>query len=258
MQDRVNEDIALIYKWSIANGLTLNVKKTKCMLVTTKTREKIEIKLGNSLIEEVESFKYLGIIIQNNLKFNLYIAELTSKISSAAGVLYALRDFLPGKSLKNLYYSLIYPQLSLHILAWGNSPETVLQPLKVALNRAIRSLSFNRVGERERTTDLYNRHDILNIDKLYKFKICQFMFREHNEQSCMFFNVRDEFRWAHSHDTRRLRPYRLPCNRLELTNAYFLNDALILWARIPESVKNVQTIKSFKSKVRKLIMIGEI
>ena len=93
------------------------------------------------------------------------VADITTKISKAAGVLYALRDYLPENSLRTLYYSIVYPHMSLHILAWGKSPETVLQPLRVALNRVIRSLSPAHFGER--TRDIYNRLDLLNVDQLF-------------------------------------------------------------------------------------------
>jgi hypothetical protein len=254
LQDRVNHDISLIYKWSKANGLTLNIDKTKCMLVTTRSRERIEIKLNNNVVEEVESFEYLGIIIQNNLKFNLYIEALTSTVSKAAGILYSLGNYLPDKSLKLLFYSLVYPKLSLHILAWGKCPKTVLHPLRVALNRVVRCLSSSRY---EHTRDLYHRLDILTIEKLFKFKMCQFMYKEHNEQSCMFFNVREDFGWRNDHDTRHDRPYRFPFNRLQLTSTYFLNHALALWPLIPIEIKNLKLV-SFKAKVRKLIMSDDL
>jgi hypothetical protein len=210
------------------------------MLVTTRTRSKINIKLGNSVVEEVDNFKYLGIILQNNLKFNMYVSELTSRISSAAGVIYSLRNFLPDKSLKKLYYTLVYPHLRIHILAWGLSSDTVLQPLRVALNRVIRSLSFGCHGMS--TRDLYNRHDILNIDKLFKFKICQFMYKEHTEGSCMFFNVREDLSgYIHMALGTLDHNYRHPLNRLRLTETYFLNDALRIWSEIPLEMNNAPT-----------------
>jgi hypothetical protein len=107
------------------------------MLITSIARERLDIKLNGVPIEEVDSFRYLGVIIQNNLKYDKYISELTVNVSRAAGIMYNLKALLPVSSLKNVYYSLVYPQLSLFILVWGKSSNNTVQPLRVALNRVV-------------------------------------------------------------------------------------------------------------------------
>ena len=85
------------------------------------------------------------------------------------------------------------------------------------------------------------------------------MFKENNEQSCMFFDVREDFNWVHSHGTRHVRPYRFTFNRLALTDTYFLNDALDqLWSRVPVVVKTDSTFSSFKVKIRQLILLDRL
>jgi hypothetical protein len=254
LQARVNSDVAAIHKWSRANGLTLNVSKTKCMLITTSNvREKLDIRLNDIPIEEVESFQYLGIIIQNNLKYDQYLSELTTAVSRAAGIMYNLKNILPVSSLKSIYYSIVYPKLSMYILVWGKSSVNTLRPLRVALNKVVRSIIHPRLGEH--TTELYRRLNILTLDQLYKFKSAQFMHKEHNcEQTCMFFDVRNDFEWSHDYGTRQDRPYRLPFNRMQLTERYFLNDALEFWTKIPDELKLPCSKHTFKKKIRNLLL----
>ncbi len=137
------------------------------------------------------SFQYLGVTIENNLKFNLHIKNIASSVSKAAGVLYSLRNFFPEKTLKNIFYSTIYSKVNLHILAWGKSPDTVLQPLRVAINKAVRSISPPVLGES--TGELNVWLNLLNFNQILQMKILQFMYKEHHRQSSMFFYVRNDF-----------------------------------------------------------------
>ena len=211
------------------------------MLITSIARERLDIKLNGVPIEEVDSFRYLGVIIQNNLKYDKYISELTVNVSRAAGIMYNLKALLPVSSLKNVYYSLVYPQLSLFILVWGKSSNNTVQPLRVyiALNRVVRSISPPKLGEH--TSEIYRRLNILTLDQLYKFKMAQFMYKEMNcEESCMFFDVKGDFDWLHDYDT--------------LTEWYFLNDALEFWVKIPDELKLPLSKDTFKKNIRNLLL----
>jgi hypothetical protein len=45
-------------------------------------------------------------------------------------------------TLLNLYYSIVYSYINLHILAWGGSVKEALKHIKVAQNNVIRNLSL--------------------------------------------------------------------------------------------------------------------
>lgn len=46
-----------------------------------------KIKYNNEVIENVSEFKYLGVILDNKMKHQNHIYQLTKKISTIAGVL---------------------------------------------------------------------------------------------------------------------------------------------------------------------------
>ena len=62
----LNDDLARAHEWLNANKLTLNVKKTKCMLFGTAQRLRLvttplHVEIGGSPLDQVEAFKYLGL-----------------------------------------------------------------------------------------------------------------------------------------------------------------------------------------------------
>lgn len=60
-----------------------------------------------------------GIYLENNLKWNLHIGSLCRKLNSSHYYINSKRTLLPFKSLKSLYYVLVY-SLLYNISLWGN------------------------------------------------------------------------------------------------------------------------------------------
>ena len=92
LQVRMNSDLSKIPTWLKVNKLTLNVKKTKCML--TGSRPKLEllsdnftVKVNNIHIERVTVYKSLGVSIHENLLWKTQIDEISKNISAGLFVL---------------------------------------------------------------------------------------------------------------------------------------------------------------------------
>lgn len=70
--EKANNDLAQLFKWLCANKLMLNTNKSKFMLMNTKPGDinnDCQIRVNGEAIERVDSIKYLGVIIDENLKF---------------------------------------------------------------------------------------------------------------------------------------------------------------------------------------------
>ena len=85
------------------NKLTLNVKKTKTMRYcrSTKTEERpLKYFLNDTQIEDVECFKYLGILFDCKWNFPQHNNKAKNKILQLCGVFFQLKKFLTGRQLK--------------------------------------------------------------------------------------------------------------------------------------------------------------
>ena len=152
-----------------ANKLSVNFKKTHYMTVSSPQKaNKLKLNLHN--IEEKNYIKYLGIYIDKNLNWAPHIQHINSKISKNLGILFRLRHFLTLNTLKQIYYSLIYPYLHYGIMSWGNTYPSRLTQVQTKQNKCIRCIFFSH--NRESSAPYLKLLDIFNIEltKSHKMK----------------------------------------------------------------------------------------
>ena len=82
---KVNNDLTRIRDWLLANKLSLNVTKTEYIFLTTTFKlsnlvRDFPIKIGNNHVKQVQATKYLGIHLNENLKWNEHVDKLCSKV----------------------------------------------------------------------------------------------------------------------------------------------------------------------------------
>ena len=111
----------------------------------------------------------VGIYIDKNLNWAPHIQHINSKISiKNLGILFRLCDFLTLNTLKQIYYSLIYPYLHYGIMSWGNTYPSRLTKVQTKQNKCIRCKFFSH--NRETSAHYLKLLDLLNIDSI-KLKI---------------------------------------------------------------------------------------
>ena len=85
LQSKLNADLAAITSWLHDNKLTLNVTKSKLMVIGGRNKlsqfNDIALVANNHQLENVTKFKYLGVIINQHLSCHDHIEQLQSKIA---------------------------------------------------------------------------------------------------------------------------------------------------------------------------------
>ena len=75
------------------------------------------------MLEEVVSFKYLGVFIDKLLNFDLHIEHIGKKLAKFNGMLFPARKFFSKTFLLQMYNSYVKPMISYGILAYGSAKE---------------------------------------------------------------------------------------------------------------------------------------
>ena len=120
-ENKINLLVKGLENWVIANGLSLNLKKTKYMIFSCGNNINLpfEPKIFKSVIEREKSARFIGVIIDKNLTWREHILAVKSKISRYVGILYKFKKILPLSVRKNIYYGLVHSHINYCSLVWG-------------------------------------------------------------------------------------------------------------------------------------------
>ena len=208
---------------------------------------------------EVHHTKFLGVIIDNKLKWKEHIDYISKKIANGIGVIVKARKIFDKVTLLSLHNSLILPYLSYCIHIWGNAYQTHLQKLHVLQNKIIRIIAG--VPRRTSSDPLYYEFNILKINKLYMYAVDFCMHKYENDMLLelfkdMFVKVTD----VHDHDTRIATTNQLynPIYGTARGQKSFKYVGVRTWNYILQNIHTRCPIGSFKSSLRKLCMVCPI
>ena len=211
--EEITEELDKINRWIRANKLTINVGKTKAMFFHTKHKRinRPDIYLNDALIETVDEFNYLGILLDKHLSWKPQQIAVTKKISQVTGILAKLKNFLPIHILKTIYTSLIASHLNYCILAWGAETAMVAKAQK----KAIRIISNAKINAH--TEPLFKKHNLLKAEDICKLQELKFFFRLMNNSLPHYFQHNYIFFHAdaHNYPTRSRHAITLPRFRHE-------------------------------------------
>ena len=207
----INRELRKLDTWLIVNRLSLNIAKTKFLVFhpdNKPMKQMITLKIHKKAISESEYIKYLDIMVDSTLSWNIHIDKISKTISRATGLLYKIRPFVNNKTLKMLYYSLVYPHLNYVTEVWGSADPIHLTRIFILQKRIVRMLTHNEVRQNDysflASNPLFLKLEILKIQDLFcKVKIGKFIYKCLNKNTPI--NFRDWFLLTsqiHNYNTR--------------------------------------------------------
>ena len=121
LQKEINIDLKCLYKWLLANKISLNCSKTE-IIFFKKPGQKINfdfnIKMNGLKLHSKESIKYLGIFLNSDLSGKKQCSILTEKLVRSNGMLAKARHFMRKRELLSLYYAIFASHLSYACQVW--------------------------------------------------------------------------------------------------------------------------------------------
>ena len=242
-------------EWMNVNKLSLNVKKTKYMLFCIKNPhiEGGNILLNGEIIDKVNHFKFLGVIIDSHLSWMDHVQHIRKKISKGIGILYKTKDYLKSDTLLTLYYSFVYPYLIYCIEVWGATTKGNLISLLKTQKRVVRMIKS--VPIRTESAPLFSELKMLSVFKIYMLKLAVLMFKYHHGQvtktiDYLFTKVSS----VHDRDTRQSSQYYVPFSRKEIVRKSFRYRAAKIWNKLYGILDIRCSITSFKYHLKSYLL----
>lgn len=152
---RVNEAVNKIRLWLSNNGLQLANQKTEVVLVSSRKEvESISLSVGGCDIPSQPSLRYLGVQIDNRLRFDEHLRIVSSKAAGAANALARIMPNIggPAESRRRLLSGVVGSMMLYAAPVWSSATtvESYLRPMKSAYRRcalrvarAFRTVSYD-------------------------------------------------------------------------------------------------------------------
>ena len=137
------------------------------------------MKINGKPIEKCTSYKYLGIVIDDKLKWDKHINYICKKVSKACGALAKVRHYASFDLLKEIYYALLYPYVRYGISTWGNATQSTLSPLITLNHRAARIMTFAPFGRID-INPVLNYLDILDVSDISFLESAKLFYKTKN------------------------------------------------------------------------------
>ena len=241
--------------WFLANKLSLSLDKTCFTVFPASKSEDITISLGLNTLQRVHSCKYLGVIIDAELKWTEHIQYVFSKLIKYVGIFYKLRTKLPVYCLKSLYFAFVHPHLLYGIELYGNACSTHLEKLAKLNNKILRVLQAADI--RTHVTELYAKFFTLPVNELYKLQMATVMHKFYHHIEILpgvFHNYFTRNSEVHRYSTRQQSDLHVCRVNSALGQRSLKIRGCSIWNGLPTSLKEPCSVKCFRSKLKRYLM----
>ena len=139
LQRTLNTLMPKVADWFVSNQLSLNTDKT-CYQMYTHKRLDVEVSviIDGAEIIRANTVKYLGVFIDEDLKWKTHIAKLQTVLSRNVGIMCKVRYFLSSKHLLLLYNSLFLSHVNYCCFIYSNTYSTNINEVEKLQKRAVR------------------------------------------------------------------------------------------------------------------------
>ena len=232
-------------QWFQCNLLSVNYAKTHFLQFLTKQQKalNIQIVVSNSIISNVNTTKFLGLIIDKDLSWKDHILDLKQKLDRACYAIRATKPFMSQCACKIIYHSYFHSVMSYGIIFWGNSHAS--RDIFKVQKRVIRILSNKTKNDSCRL--LFKQLQILTLPSQYIYSLLSFVVKNRN-----LFTANFEI---HKVYTRTMNNFHLPLVNLSMTQKGVLYSGSRLFNILPIRLKGLSDdIKLFRRELRSFLL----
>ena len=248
LKESMKHDLEILIDWFKANKLTLNLDKTSFVLFRPTGKKidgDISLSVDNINIIRENTVKFLGLYLDEHLKFDAHVKHVCSKLAKNLYMLRNVMHLVPKWALKTLYHSYIHSNFMYGLSIWGPLvAKSNLNRVKVLQKKALRTI--NHAKYNARTYDLCKKSRILLIDELIELELAKISYRyAHSSLPSPVQNLFQANDYNHNYQTRNRNNPRIQLHTSNIFNKSFLRKAPSIWTTLGQDTRNKQNLSSF-------------
>ena len=253
-------EFATVKQWLGENLLTVNLTKTKfmCYTILENTQPNFnQIKMHSfhclknnkincqcqELLHKTKTIKYLGIVIDENIKWDKHIENVNGKIRKLIYRFFQIRNVVPFHILKMLYTALAESLMRYGISIWGGAFMTNIEMLNITQKYLLKVIYKKQ--KRYPTELLLQESQFLTISQLYVKSVMIFYFKHPELKKLISF----------SYDTRSKLNLKLsvPLMTKTTTQRFLTYFGPKFFNLLPSDIRQINNVHLFNKKITLLI-----
>ena len=210
-----------------------------------KNAKNVKISINNEIIQTVPSFKYLGILLDSTLNYNLHISSVITTVIHKTTPLSKVKRYLCDKTVLQIYKSMILPCIDYADVVFANSNVSDIEKLQRLQNRCLKICpGRDRLFNTER---LHKATNVPFLNDRRRAHVRNFMYIRASRKELL--NAR-EIR-TRAHDAPLFNVTIPRCEAFKRSLGYF---GSVEWNELPPATRNINPYLAFKYLQKKTML----
>lgn len=171
LESAINTTLKLVIEWLLRNNLVINLNKTKIVTYPQEIQHSLKIEYDGTHIEEVNSTKFLGIWIDNDMKWQTHIDTICKKLNQYTYALYKLAKVVDQSAVLTAYHAYVASTLRYALIFWGNATNT--EYVFKAQKKCVRAVANIHVPDS--CKPFFQKFKIMTFTSLYIYEVAIFV-----------------------------------------------------------------------------------
>ena len=238
-----------INDWCNNNRMAIHPKKSKSMIITTRQKHqlaalKLNLEIGNNIIEQVSEHKVLGIVIDSEMKWQSHINIICKRVSQNLYLLARLKFFVSEDSRKLFFYAHCLSSINYASTVWSSACASHIKKLNSLHRRGIKLIM---PGQLFTTEEKVSKLNILPLSQQFQNNTALLIFKIKLNLAPSYLNI-----FLHiASDRYASHKYILPKTRIDLFKSSFSFQGPSIWNSLPLNIKESASFPAFKIALKK-------
>lgn len=246
--ERLQADVDTLYQWAGTWQMKFNISKCKVMHLGRRNAS-LQYCMNGQSLEEVTSYRDLGVIMSSHLKVNEHCQEAYRKANRMLGLVKRTMEHRDPLVLVSLYKSLVRPHLEHCSPIWSphfQKDKSLLEKVQHRFTRLfpeLRSFSYNDRLKKLKLWTLEERRNRADLIELYKMSRGTASVPLQN-----FFTLAPQHVPTRGHSWKLIKPH---CST-DVRRFFFSVRVINKWNSLPQETVDASSVNMFKNQLDRI------
>lgn len=246
----LNASMKYLARWCNENDMVVHPDKTEAMLICSRQKRQrlketeLQIQYNHNKLKQVTEHKLLGVIIDQNLSWQVHVNSLVKQLSSSVFQLSQIKHFVDEHCRRIFYYSFIQSRLDYCSVVWGKCALSILKPLVSLQKRAIKLIDKSSMP----THELFKHLDILPLHLSIRHNTLVFIHKINYGTAPRY--LKSAIKFQSLHESNRAI---IPQTKLDLFKMSLSYNGSKEWNALPAIIRSITSLPVFKKETKLLL-----